>query len=103
MFTTREVEVARFQPFIKSIQKIKALEILNLVLMVKALNILPVSFVQPIKHFASAVASFEITVTKCIITIKFTFELISQYSFQFKTILTSCQSKELMSLFPRAS
>ena len=97
MFPTEEVKAAGFQLFIQPIQKIKALEILNLVLMVKALDILPVSFVQPIKYFASAVASFEITATKCIITIKFAFELISHYSFQLKIIQTSCQSKGLMS------
>jgi len=56
------------------------------VLIIKALDILPVSFAQPIEHFASAVASFEITATKCIITIKFAFELISRYSFQLKII-----------------
>ena len=97
MFLIQEVKAAGFQLVIKSIQKIKALEILNLVLIIKALDILPVSFAQPIEHFASAVASFEITATKCIITIKFAFELISRYSFQLKIIQTSCQLKGLMS------
>lgn len=86
MTLTEEVKASGFQLVIKPIQKIKALEILNLVLMVKVLDILPVSFVQPIKHFASVIASFEITATKCIITIKFSFELISHYSFQLKII-----------------